>query len=422
MASSCKNALVSLKLSTLPLRGSWGDERTLRIVLALFNRYQPYFKDGSGSTKINSRRQRTAAIDAQGRTTLGVQLARKIVATLWRVICVLSWSLLGLWTAAALFFTIPLSISPAAVLALGIVVLFASALRERIFVRGRGIAWRDLRRSAAALTVTAAVAVWYFGFVTPYRNEDWTPQHSRMPHVEIVGDKVHVSNVRNFTWHTATEFTPGFDDRDYDVNTLSSMYFVLSPIFNSRAVSHVWLGFGFSDGRHVAVSVEARGVKERPYGLFRSMFRQFQLIYVIGDERDVVGLRGAIWRNEVRIFRARSTPERMRALFLDMMERAHSLEEHPEFYNLFTNNCMNNVTYHIRRLGGRPLPADWRLLLTGFSDRLAFDYGFLDTDLPFEVAHRAYRIDEWMQQTSLDEGFSQRLRETLRRQGADKLP
>jgi hypothetical protein len=354
---------------------------------------------------------------------LGKQTAHKIVATLWRAVCVLSWCVLGLWTALALFFTVPLSVWPATLLALGVAVLYASALRERLFVRGRqGIPWREVRRSAAALAVTAAVATWYFGFVTPNPNEDWTPQHSRIPHVEIEGDKVRVSNVRNFTWRTATDFTPGWYDRVYDVNAIESMYFILSPIFDLRPVSHVWVSFGFSDGQHVSVSVEARGVKERPFGFFRSMFRQFQLMYVVGDERDVVGLRGAAWRNEVRFFPVRTTKDRMRALFLDMMERAHSLEEHPEFYHLIVNNCMNNITDHIRRLGGRPLPSDWRLLLTGFSDRLAFDYGFIDTDLPFEKAREAYRIDQWMQTAPLDDGFSQRLRETLRRQGADKAP
>src|SRR5271165_5728475 len=236
-----------------------------------------------------------SAVGSYWRTTLGVQLTRKIGASLWRVICVLSWSLLGLWTALALFFNVPLSLWPAAILALAVVALYASALRERVLVWNlHGAPWREMRRSAAALAVTLAVAIWYFGFIQPNADEDWTPQHSRMPHVEIKGDKVHVSNIRNFTWRTATDFTPGFYDRIYDVSAINSMYFVLSPIFDMRAVAHVWVGFGFSDGQHVAVSVEARGVKERPYGLLRSMFRQFQLIYVIGDERDVVGMRGAI--------------------------------------------------------------------------------------------------------------------------------
>lgn len=352
-----------------------------------------------------------------------MQLVRKIVSLLWRVFRVGAWCLLGLWTALALFFTFPLSFWPATILAIGVVVLFASALGERFFVAGRsGVAWRDVRRSVAALAVTAGVAVWFFGFVTPRTNEEWIDKHSRVPHVEIEGDKVHVSNVRNFKWRTESDFTPAHYDRTYDASAITSMYFILSPIAELRPVSHVWLGFGFSDGQHVAISVEARGVKERPFGLFQSMFRQFQLIYVVGDEQDVIGLRGAIWENEVRMYPVRSTPDRMRAIFLDMMERAHSLEEHPEFYNLFTNNCMNNVSYHVRRNSGYPVPSDWRLMLTGFSDRLAFDYGFLDTELPFEKAREAYRIDKWMRETPLDDQFSQKLRETLRRQGADKIP
>jgi hypothetical protein len=158
-------------------------------------------------------------------------------------------------------------------------------------------------------------------------------------------------------------------------------------------------------------------VKERPYGLFRSMFRQFQLIYVVGDERDIVGLSGTIWQNEVRFYPANTTDERKRAFFVDMLKRADSLGKHPEFYHLLTNNCMNNNTYHVYRLGGRPLPSNLMLVLTGFSDRAAYNNGFIDTNgLPFEKAREVFRTDEWMRDTPLDEGFSLRLRENLARQ------
>jgi hypothetical protein len=149
------------------------------------------------------------------------------------------------------------------------------------------------------------------------------------------------------------------------------------------------------------------------------MFQQYQLIYVVGDERDVVGKRGAAWKHPVRFYPIASTNERKRALFLDMMRRANHLEYEPEFYHLLTNNCMNNVTDHVRCLGGRPLPSDLRLLLTGFSDRLAYDYGYIDTDLPFETAREVFLIDDWMQHTTLDEGFSKRLRDMLNERVAE---
>lgn len=354
---------------------------------------------------------------------MGVPLAGSFGAAVWRVARVVAWSLLGLWTALALFYNLPLPPWAATIVALAVAFLYASAFRERLFVRGRqGTFWREPRRSRAALAVTAAVGICYFGFITPNPNEDWITEHAKMPHVEVVGDKVHVRNVRNFIWRTPTDFTPGYKDCVYDMSALSSMYFVLSPIFNLQPVAHVWVSFGFSDGQHVAVSVEARGVNRRPFGLLPSMFRQFQIIYVIGDERDVVGLRAVAREAAVRFYPVRATKAGMRALFLDMMERAHSLDEHPEFYNLFVNNCLNNVTHHVRQLGGPATPSELRLLLTGFSDRQAFNYGFIDTNLPFEKAREAYRIDQWIRNTPLDESFSKRLRETLRRQGADNVP
>ena len=342
-----------------------------------------------------------------------------ILAIIWRVVGWFFWCLLGLWTALALFYTAPVASWLAAVLAIGTAVLFVIAIPERFYVRGRGIPWRDLRRTMAALAVTAIVAFWYFVILTPDPNQEWATDHAKMPHVEFVGDKVHVDNVRDFDWHTATDFTPRYCQRVYDLNAINSMYYLVVPLPELDGVAHVFVCFGFTDGQHVAVSVEGRRVMGRPYQVIASMFRQYQLIYIVGEERDVVGKRGAIWKFPVRFYPARTTPDRMRALFVDMMERAHSLEEHPEFYHLLLNNCMNNITYHLRRLGGRPIPSDLRLLLTGFSDQVAFEYGLLDTDLSFEQAHRAFRIDEWMRDTPRDDQFSQRLRERLAKQVAD---
>jgi hypothetical protein len=47
---------------------------------------------------------------------------------------------------------------------------------------------------------------------------------------------------------------------------------------------------------------------------------------------------------------------------------------------------------------------------------VAFYLGYIDTDLPFAKARQAFRVDQWMQTTPLDDQFSQRLRETIRAQ------
>jgi hypothetical protein len=344
---------------------------------------------------------------------------RAIAARVSNAVRAVTWWGVGLWTTLALYYTASDRFWLAAGLAVLVAGIYVSSRRERFrLAEWPRLSWPAKWRTTAALLASAATAIYYFGFVVPDGNQVWSPEQARMPHVEIDGNLVHVDDVRNFTWHTATDYTPGFYNRTYDLDKLDSMYYVVASMPKWEGVAHVFVSFAFSDGQCVAVSVEGRRRKGQPYRLIPSMFRQFQLIYIVGDERDVLGLRGAIWKKPVYFYPVRTTPERKRAIFLDMMERAHSLEVHPEFYHLITNNCMNNITHHLRRLGGRPLPFDLQVLLTGFSDRVAYYLGYIDTDLPFAQARQAFRVDPWMQETPLDEHFSQRLRETLRRQEA----
>ncbi len=316
-------------------------------------------------------------------------LLRAIVWKAWGIARACAWWGLGLWTTLAVFFTAASSLWITAPLAAAIAGVYWSSRREHYhFGQWPRLEWPAKWRSTAALLVTAVVAAYYFGFVTPDGNQKWSTEQARQPHVEIDGNLVHVDDVRNFTWHTATDFTPGFYNRTYDVDKLDSMYYVVAAMPLWEGVAHVFVCFGFTDGQFVAVSVEGRRREGQPYRLIPSMFRQFQLMYVVGDERDVVGLRGAIWKKPVYFYPVRTTNERKRAIFLDMMERAHSLEEHPEFYHLITNNCMNNITWHLRRLGGRAVPFDLQVLLTGFSDRVAYYLGYIDTELPFAKARR----------------------------------
>lgn len=328
------------------------------------------------------------------------------------------WFALGVWLALATFFAAPVSVVPASAAALAILAAFILASRERFRLhRWFKTPWPQKRITTIALTAATAVSVCYFGLMRPDANQDWAPEHSRMPAIRIDGNTIHVTNVRDFKWQSDGGSAVAYEEHRYDLDALNSLDYVLCPLASFDGVAHVFVCFGFSDGQHVAISVEGRRAKGRPYRVIPSLFRQYQLIYVVGDEQDVVGLRGAIWKVPVYFYPTRTSRQKMRAIFLDMMERAHSLEDHPEYYNLVTNNCLNNITANLRRLGVSA-PANLRLLFTGYSDRVAYDLGFIDTDLPFEKARRVFRVDGWMQTTPLDEEFSRRLRENLIQQVA----
>jgi hypothetical protein len=329
-----------------------------------------------------------------------------------------AWCVLGLWTALAVYFNLPASGLVALGAALGIMGLFVLALREKWLVPLWRRQWRALPLTLASLVVWVVVVVGFL-MLRPDPNLDWAEDHARHPRVTITGDTAVVQNVRNFAWRTAREAEPIWEERRYDLSKLQTMYYVIAPMFNLEGVAHVFVCFSFSDGQHVAISVEARRQRGMSYRPVASMFRQYQLIYVIGDERDVVGLRGVIWRNSLRFYPASTPPARVRAIFESMLRTGDQLNERPEFYHLLTNNCLTNITRHIRKLGGTSLPRDLALALTGLSDRVAFELGYIDTDLPFEAARRVFTIDDWMRSATLDEDFSKRLREHLRTAAAE---
>lgn len=337
--------------------------------------------------------------------TLPVRIA---IATIWLTF--------GAWTALAAFFSLPIPTWLAAGIALTIFTLFATALREKLFIGIRPQSWRRLPLTITCIILWLITAAAFTLLIRPDPNLDWADDHARHPRVtfEQGGDIARVQNIRNFAWRTPTEFTPVWEERTYDLRKLTTMYYVIAPMFNLEGVAHVFVCFSFSDGQHVAISVEARRTRGRSYQPIASMFRQYQLIYVIGDERDVVGLRGVIWRNSLRFYPAATPPPRARAIFASMLTTGDALNESPEFYHLLTNNCLTNITRHIRALGGHGLPRDLAMVMTGLSDRVAHRLGFINTDLPFEEARRAFTIDDWMRTATLDEGFSARLRDHLR--------
>ena len=324
-------------------------------------------------------------------------------------LAIASWIAAGLWTALAVYFAASFPLWLRVPAAFAILVLFVMALR-----RSDGVAFGVLpcarRWAFAAVAFTVTHAAYYFLVATPDPNQDWAEDHARVPAVEFDGDLVRVRDVRSFDWRPDGSYKPEFFDAVYDVRKINSMDFVVAPFSPESMVAHVFVCFGFSDGQRVAVSVEGRRLRGQPYSPLGSLFRKHQLIYVVGDERDVIGVRAAVWKQRVQLYPGRSTDERKQALFVDMMRRADSLEEHPEFYNLITNNCMNNILRHLRVLGGRRLPSELSVLLTGLSDRVAFDLGFIDTDLPFAKARAFFRADGRIRRYIDDPDFSRRIR------------
>ncbi len=244
----------------------------------------------------------------------------------------------------------------------------------------------------------------------PTNDKNWIPEHKTLAYAELDGDKLHIHNVRNCEFFSYRDCLVEQYDRTYDLSQIQTVDFLMVPFNESPALAHTMLSFGFANGDYVGVSVEVRLEQGEAYSPTLGLFGQFELIYVIADERDLVRVRTEYRDVDVLIYRTKATPDQARSLLLDVMKRANELRDKPEYYDTLTNNCTTNIVRHINTLAPGRVPYDYRVLLPGFADQLAYDLGLLDNSRPFADLKQAARVNDLALRYKDDPRFSQRIR------------
>ncbi|MFP4347925.1 MAG: DUF4105 domain-containing protein [Desulfococcaceae bacterium] len=237
--------------------------------------------------------------------------------------------------------------------------------------------------------LTMALFVWR---KTPSHNRNWKIEHSRLPVAAVDGDRVQIQHVRNFRYDAAGRVVrPTYEDRIYSLAELASVWYGISH-FGDYGLAHTFLSFGFEDGRYLAVSIEARQEMGETYSPIQGMLRRYELIYVIGDERDIIGLRTHIRQERVYLYPLTLSVETARILFADMLRIADGIRLTPRFYHTITDNCTVGIIRHARQISAFRRFFDYRVLLPGYSDRLGYAYRFIPDDLPLAKLREAVRI------------------------------
>jgi hypothetical protein len=229
--------------------------------------------------------------------------------------------------------------------------------------------------------------------LAPSNQRVWSPDQALLPTAEIGPREVLVHNVRNCRYESADEYIVDYYDKLVPLDELDSVDFIVVPFKDMPSMAHTMLSFGMRDGERLAVSVEVRKEQGESYSVVQGMLNQFEIMYVVADERDVIDLRAVHRGDDVYAYPMRATPPQVRRLFVDMMYRANQLAERPEFYHTVANNCTTAIVHHFNQLSDRQLPLyDLRILLPGYSDQLAYNLGLIDTNLPFAEARRRANV------------------------------
>ncbi|WP_166442606.1 DUF4105 domain-containing protein [Phragmitibacter flavus] len=264
--------------------------------------------------------------------------------------------------------------------------------------------------------VFVGLLIWWAS-IRPTHDRVWKIEQGVLPRAVVEGDMVMLNGMRNFDYRTKSDFEVRYEERVVDLAKIKAVDFFIS-YWKPGPVAHTFVSFVFEDEDTppVCVSIEARLENGEVYSALASCFKQAELIYVVGEERDIVGSRMGVRGEQVYRYRTRATPEQARRLFVTYLESINELADQPEFYHLLRNNCTVNIDRHASR-DGKGSPFDLRLLLNGYVDQFMYEKGVLDTSVPFEELRRRALIDDKVISQETPADFSERIRRELEGQG-----
>jgi hypothetical protein len=324
--------------------------------------------------------------------------AARIVATITLSILIaigVAWATLALWLDG------PQSRTLAGMLVVGLVIVIVLSLA---FIRP------ILRGLAISVLPIVAVALWWSS-IPPSNSRDWTPDVARTARATFDGSHVTIQNVRNFNYRSENDYDQRWETRTYDLDRIQGLDLFIS-FWGPTEIAHTIVSWDFDDGQHLAISIETRKEKGESYSALRGFFRQYELYYVVADERDLVGLRTNYRGEQVYLYRLRVPPAQARALLVDYLDEVNSLADHPEWYNALTQNCTTTIRGHTQHIGAAG-SLDWRMLVNGHLDELLYERGQIDTSLPFAEIKVRSNITDKAKAADDSPDFSTKIRQGL---------
>ncbi len=313
------------------------------------------------------------------------------------------------WAFGALWFDAPFGNANKVVATL-IGMVFVAVL---VFVR------RFWRKIAALAALFGAVLIWWLT-LKPSNEGNWQQDVAQLASAEINGDEVTFHNVRNCDYRTETDYTPRWEMRSVRISQITGIDLAIN-YWGSPYIAHPIVSFQFSDAPPLCFSIETRKKVGQSYSAIEGLYRQFTLIYIVADERDVIRVRTNYRKGEdIYLYRTTISPGQARQRFLEYIRSLNAMREKPRWYNAITTNCTTSI--RTQRPSGKRTPWDWRILLNGKGDEMMYERHLIVTGgLPFAELKTRSLINSRAQAANTSPDFSQLIRGGLPLRG-DEIP
>jgi hypothetical protein len=269
--------------------------------------------------------------------------------------------------------------------------------------------WRKV--GAVALLFGAVLAWWLT--LSPTNDSDWQPDVAQKGWADIQGDEVTLHNVRNCDYRTETDYTPHWETRTVRISQITGIDLAID-YWGSPWIAHPIVSFQFADAPPLCFSIETRKKLGQTYSTIGGLYRQFELIYIVADERDVIRVRTNYRDEDIYLYHITISSAHARERFLEYIHSLNALRNKPRWYNAITTNCTTSI--RTQHPSNERLPWDWRILLNGKGDELMYERHLIVTDgLPFAQLKTRSLIDNRARAANDSPDFSQLIRVGLPR-------
>lgn len=232
----------------------------------------------------------------------------------------------------------------------------------------------------------------------PRNDREWNPEVAKILTYEKDGDLITLNNVRNFNWRTEQDYDIRWETRQYDLSKIESLDMVLS-YWAGNKIAHTLVSFGFNNGQRISFSIEIRKENHEQFSTIGGFFRQYELALVAADEKDIIYTRSNIRDERVYLYPVKISKPALQQLFISYLKKGDALNHKPRWYNTLFSNCTTLIFDMVNAI--HPLPADYRLIMSGLLPNYLYDIKVLDQN---------YSIENWYKMAAVNrkvENFKQ---------------
>lgn len=241
------------------------------------------------------------------------------------------------------------------------------------------------KRNMIYMIITLIFAIFTLGFLlkSPSNERNWSEDQKILPYAEIKGNEVTIYNIRNNTYRNTSDYDVKYYNKTYNLSELENLHYMVEHFSSIFGLAHTLLKFEFENGDSVAISIEIRKEKGEEYSPFKGLFREYEIMNVIADPKDVIDLRTKHRNNTVYLYPIQVSKKTLKELFVSMLENTNSLVEKPRFYNTLTSTCTTNLVDTVNKIKGETFISkyNYKILFPGYSDEILFKKGLIKTNL-----------------------------------------